>query len=155
MRKLLLTIACLGLMVSLSYAGGEWDTARLDRLRDVSVDQVTLSDGDILIYDGVFDYWKNVTHTAQGEHIARVDTVASSATPAINVDTTDLFTITALAENITSMTTGLSGSGVNGQKLIIRIKDNGTAYTIAWGASYKSIAPLPTVTIISKTLYVG
>lgn len=86
----------------------------------------------------------------------RTNTVASHATPSINTDTTDVFTITALAEAITSMTTNLSGTPVDGQKLIIRIKDNATARAIAWGASYASRgATLPTTTVLSKYLYVG
>lgn len=85
----------------------------------------------------------------------RIDSVASSATPSINVDTTDQFNITALSTAITSMTTGLSGTPKNGQKLIIRILDNGTARAITWGASFASRgATLPTTTVISKYLYV-
>ncbi len=86
----------------------------------------------------------------------RTNTVTSSATPTINTDTTDIFTITALAVAITSMTTNLSGSPVNGQKLIIRFKDDGTGRAITWGASYASRgATLPTTTVASKTMYVG
>lgn len=86
----------------------------------------------------------------------RTNTVASSATPSINTDTTDIFTITALAAAITSMTTNLSGTPVNGQKLIIRIKDDGTARAITWGASFVARgATLPTTTVISKYLYIG
>jgi len=86
----------------------------------------------------------------------RSNTATSHATPTINTDTTDIFTITAQAEAITSMTTNLSGTPVNGQKLIIRIKDNGTARAIAWGASFASRgATLPTTTVVNKTMYVG
>lgn len=86
----------------------------------------------------------------------RTNTVASSATPSINTDTTDIFTITALAAAITSMTTNLSGTPVNGQKLVIRIKDDGTSRAITWGASFASRgATLPTATTINKTHYVG
>ncbi len=86
----------------------------------------------------------------------RINTVASSATPAINVDTTDEFTITALAAAITSMTSGLTGTPHNGQHLIIRILDNGTARAITWGASFASRgATLPTTTVLSKYTYVG
>lgn len=88
--------------------------------------------------------------------VPRSNTVASAAAPVINTNTTDVFTITAQAEAITSMTTNLSGSPSNGQKLIIRIKDNGTARGITWGASFASRgATLPTTTVISKYLYVG
>lgn len=83
----------------------------------------------------------------------RINTVTSSATPSINVGTTDQFNITALAADITSMTTNLTGTPVDGQKLLIRIKDNGTARAIAWGASFVSsgVATLLTTTVISKT----
>jgi hypothetical protein len=86
----------------------------------------------------------------------RVGTVASHATPTINTDNVDVFTITALAEAITSMTTNLSGTPTTAQKLIIRIKDDGTARAIAWGASFASRGgTLPTTTVLGKTHYVG
>jgi hypothetical protein len=80
----------------------------------------------------------------------------SSATPTINTDDVDMHSITALATAITSMTTNLSGTPRNGQKLIIRIKDNGTARAITWGASFESRGDtLPTTTVISKRMEVG
>lgn len=87
----------------------------------------------------------------------RVVTTASSATPSINTDVTDQFTITALAAAITSMTTNLTGTPTDGQKLMIRIKDNATARAITWGASFVSsgVATLPTTTVISKTHMIG
>lgn len=88
--------------------------------------------------------------------IPRSNTTVSSATPVINTNTTDIFTITALAVAITSFTTNLSGTPSNGQKLTIRIKDDGTARAITWGASFASRgATLPTTTVINKYLYVG
>lgn len=86
----------------------------------------------------------------------RVSSETSSATPTINTDNVDAHSITALATAITSMTTNLSGTPTNFQKLIIRIKDNGTARAITWGASFeaKGVA-LPTTTVISKVLTVG
>ena len=45
---------------------------------------------------------------------------------------------------------------MKGQKLTIRIKDNGTARTLAWNAIYRACGvPLPTITVASKTMYVG
>jgi hypothetical protein len=86
----------------------------------------------------------------------RVVQTTSSATPAINVDTTDMFVITAQAVNITSMTTSLTGTPTDGQPLVIRIKDNGTARTITWGAKFEDgSVPLPTTTVANKTLLVG
>lgn len=85
--------------------------------------------------------------------VSRVGSTASSATPSINVDLYDSYSITALAANITSVT--ITGTPTNFQQLIIRIKDNATARTIAWGSSFeaKGVA-LPLTTVVSKVLTV-
>lgn len=96
------------------------------------------------------------TDTLSNKRIAkRTNTITSSATPAINTDTTDEFTITALAANITSMTTSLTGTPTNGDELMIRIK-GAAAQTIAWGASFVSsgVATLLATTVAGKTHYV-
>lgn len=86
----------------------------------------------------------------------RVTTITSSATPTVNTDNCDCVDITALAAAITSMTTNLSGTPTNFQSLIFRIKDDGTARAITWGASFAANGvALPTTTVISKLLTVG
>jgi hypothetical protein len=87
--------------------------------------------------------------------VPRVNTTTSSATPSINSDTTDLYTITALGANITSVS--VTGTPVNGQRLQVRIKDNGTSRSITWGSSFVSsgIATLLTVTSVNKTHMLG
>jgi hypothetical protein len=81
---------------------------------------------------------------------------APGATPTINTDTYDFVDLTGIATAITSMTTNLSGTPTNGQKLLLRFKDNGTARAIAWGASFEACGvALPTTTVISKRLTVG
>lgn len=87
--------------------------------------------------------------------LVRTSTVASSATPTPNADTTDIYTVTALAETATFGAP--TGTLLNGQKLIIRIKDNATARTLAWNAIYRAgtDVALPLTTVISKTLYCG
>lgn len=82
----------------------------------------------------------------------RTGTVASSATPAINTDTVDFFSITALAVAITSMTSGLTGTPIEGQKLIIAI--TGTAgRAITWGSKFEaSTVALPTTTTSTTRL---
>lgn len=83
----------------------------------------------------------------------RVVSIVSSATPAINSDATDLFIISALATDISSMTSSLTGTPVDGDLLEIRILDDGTARTITWGSSFASTTiTLPTTTVISTTL---
>lgn len=134
-----------------------------------ATEKTTPSDADELgLIDSAASYvlkrltWTNVKATLKTyfdtlyQPIVRTNTITSHATPSINVGTTDIFTITALAEAITSMTTNLTGTPVNGQKLTIRIKDNGTARAITWGASFASRgATLPTTTVLGKYLYVG
>ncbi len=84
----------------------------------------------------------------------RVTTAASSATPTPNADTDDQYQLTALAAGATFGVP--SGTPANGQRLLIRIKDNGTARTLAFNAIYRALGvTLPTTTVISKTLYVG
>lgn len=84
----------------------------------------------------------------------RSTTIASSSTPTPDGDASDIFTVTALAAGATFAAP--SGTPVNGQRLVIRIKDNGTARTLAWNAIYRAIGiTLPTTTVISKTMYLG
>jgi hypothetical protein len=86
----------------------------------------------------------------------RTGTVASSATPTINTDNVDYFSITALATNITSMTTNLSGTPTDAQMLWLSFLDNGTPRTITWGASFEaSTVALPTTTVTSTRLDCG
>lgn len=84
----------------------------------------------------------------------RVGTVASSATPTPTGDSSDIYTITALATDATIASP--SGTPTNGQKLILRIKDNGTARGLTWDSIYRAIGvTLPPTTTISKTIYIG
>lgn len=85
----------------------------------------------------------------------RVASEASNATPAPNADTTDIHVITALAAGATFGAP--TGTPTQGQQLIIRIKDNGTARSLNWNAIYRASTDLalPTTTTLSKTLYCG
>jgi hypothetical protein len=89
--------------------------------------------------------WGYITPTVQ--------TVTSSAT-VTPVSTNDLVIITAQATGLTLANP--TGTFVEGQSLMIRIKDNGTARAITFGADYRAIGiTLPTTTVISKTMYLG
>jgi len=85
----------------------------------------------------------------------RVGTSASAATHTINSDNYDVFTVTAQAEAVTFAAP--SGTPTQGQTLLIRIKDNGTARGITWNGIFRDGTDIakPTTTVISKTLYVG
>lgn len=80
--------------------------------------------------------------------------LASSATVTPNADEDDQVTITALAAACTIAAP--TGTPVNGQKLIIRIQDNGTSRALTWNAIYEVVGvTLPTATTASKKIYVG
>ena len=83
----------------------------------------------------------------------RVQTVASSATVTAT-STNDIVTITAQAVGLTLANP--TGTFVEGQSLIIRIKDNGTARAITYGANFRAIGvTAPTTTVANKTTYIG
>lgn len=97
------------------------------------------------------------TDTLTNKRITRrITSITSHATPTINTDNCDAVTITAQTEAITSMTSNLSGTPTNFQSLIFRIKDNGSARAITWGASFEAMGvALPTTTTAGKVTTVG
>lgn len=97
------------------------------------------------------------TQTLTNKRITkRTGTATSSATPTINTNNVDFYSLTAQAADITSFTTNLSGTPTEAQTLWIAITDNGTARAITWGASFEaSTVALPTTTVISTRLDVG
>jgi hypothetical protein len=80
---------------------------------------------------------------------------ANSATPTLNTDLYDMMVITGQSVAITSFTTNLTGTPVNGQKLWISITGT-TAIAITWGASFESsTVTLPTTTVTTNRLDIG
>ena len=83
-----------------------------------------------------------------------VSSTASTATLTVDADSTDFAVITAQAEALTIAAP--TGSPVQGQKLMIRLKDDGSARSIAFNAIFTAIGvTLPTTTTVSKKLYIG
>jgi len=76
-----------------------------------------------------------------------------NTTPTPDVSTTDEYIATAMTVN---MVFGApTGTPVQGTKLLIRIKDDGTARTLGWNATYAPIGvTLPTTTVANKVIYV-
>jgi hypothetical protein len=96
--------------------------------------------------------------TFNGRTKPRVTTTnAPGATPTMNTDANDEYYFTGVATAITSMTTNLSGTPNEGDALIVRFKDAGTAEGITWGAKFVSSGnvTLPSTTVISTLLTVG
>ena len=81
-------------------------------------------------------------------------TTASTATLTVDTDVSDFATITAQAEGLTIAAP--TGSPVEGQKLIIRLKDDGSARAITFNAIFRALGvTLPTTTVASKITYLG
>lgn len=83
----------------------------------------------------------------------RVYSVTSITTLTPDIDTYDLFEITAQAAGITIANP--TGTPSNGNGFVIRLTDNGTARAITFGAMYRAFgSALPTTTTINKTMYI-
>lgn len=114
---------------------------------DSNVQITSLADGNILRYVSTNSRWENTP-------FVRIGTVASSASITINADAYDQYNITALAVDATI--NAPSGTPLNGQKLIIRILDDGTNRNLTWNAIFRVIGTtLPAATTATKTCYVG
>lgn len=85
----------------------------------------------------------------------RIVSWTSTSTPIpTGEDLRNFFILTALA--VDAYFAAPSGTPVNANKIIIRIKDNGTARALTWAAIYRGMEfALPATTVISKTMYLG
>jgi len=84
----------------------------------------------------------------------RIVSVASTATLSISSSITDQSIITAQSQALTIAAP--TGTPVEGQKLIIRLKDNGTGRALTWNAIYRALGnTIPTTTVANKLTYVG
>ena len=138
------------------------DTSSIDyKLKSASSSnpghQHTPSNVGLSNVDNTSDATKNsATVTLTNKRITkRTGTAASSATPTINTDNVDFYSLTAQAEAITSFTTNLSGTPTEAQTLWIAITGT-AARAITWGASFESsTVVLPTTTVSTNRLDVG
>ena len=123
---------------------------------DGNANEVLKTDGSgVLSWTTAGNVTQTGTETLTNKRIdPRVVSIASSSTPTPNADVTDIYLITALAAGATFGSP--TGTHVQGQKLMYRIKDNGTARALSYNAVFRAVGvTLPTTTIISKTLYLG
>lgn len=154
--------------------------ANLINLGDLAnVQHSTPNDGDMLIYDAAISNWKpytvsaDVLVTAIGfdsngdlkkqdvtaltqipiDNSPRVNNQASVATLTFDVANFDQFNLTAQAETLTIASPGATSDA---QRVIIRIKDNGTPRAINWNSIFRFIGVTqPTTTVANKCLYIG
>lgn len=98
---------------------------------------------------------QTVTNKRVNPRAVAAGSTSGSLTP--NGDTTDVFNAFGLTGAITLLTP--SGTPVDGQRLMIRLEDNGTGRGITWTTSsgaFRAVGvTLPTTTVASKVTYVG
>ena len=140
---------------NINFAAGSSSTAHL----------TIASTGNVLIGSTTDDTINKLQVTGSGKFTAGITynvlkptttTVASTATLTPDLSLGDTFTITAQA--VALSVANPTGTPVNGQKMMIRIEDNGTLRAITWsGTQYRASTdlPLPTTTIATKTMYIG
>jgi len=90
--------------------------------------------------------------------VPNVQSVASASTITPNADTDTQVSVTALA--VPATIAAPSGTPSDGQSLVIRIEDNGTARALTWttgsSGAYRAVGiTLPTTTVASKVVYIG
>ena len=89
-------------------------------------------------------------------HVNRSESITTVATLTPDPDQKDIVTVSAQAEALGVANPSPAYTVVNGQKFILRIKDDGSVRTITWGDEYRAIqSSLPSSTTASKTLYLG
>lgn len=97
---------------------------------------------------------KDATQTLTNKRInSRLVTTTDDSTAVIDVDVTDVYELSAVANATVFSTTG---TPTDGQKLLIRFKDAGVAKGLTWDAIFVAIGvTLPTTTVAGKWHYVG
>ena len=107
-----------------------------------------------LLYSVAEERWRVLAQVEP--HVNRTQTVVSAATVTPNADDDDIVSVSAQAEALAVANPSPAYTVVNGQKFILRIKDDGTGRVITWGDEYRAIqSALPATTTASKTLYLG
>lgn len=135
-----------GLVASTSTAIGV-GSVELGHASDTTLSR---SAAGVLAVEGVVIPSISSTNTLTNKRITkRVVTTTDDSTAVIDTDITDEYELTAMA-NATTFT--VTGTPTDGQTLLIRLKDNGTARALTWTMSGGVIGvTLPTTTVISKT----
>lgn len=112
------------------------------------------SSGTLVLGGGTCSGTCSGTNTGDQTYIAPRVVSATNYTTSCTIDAsvTDRYFITAQAG---ALLFNNPSNATNGQTIIIRIKDNGTARALTWDTQFRGIiASLPNTTRISKTMYI-
>lgn len=96
----------------------------------------------------------NTKPVAKESSTPRVTLITTATSVTFDTTNSDIVAITALASGLTINLP--AGSPANGQAIMFRIKDNGTARALTWNGVFRTIGvTLPSATVASKTIYVA
>lgn len=139
-----------GTAILTSLTAPQFTTIELGAASDTTVSRVSAG---VIAVEGVVIPSISSTNTLTNKRVTpRTGTTTSSATPTINTDNVDFYSITAQTVDITSFTTNLSGTPTDGQTLWIAITGT-AARAITWGSSFEaSTVALPTSTVSTNRL---
>lgn len=120
----------------------------------VKLAEVTVANGATEITDANINDTREQLRIFSRFLTPSVTNVTSDTTPNPNADFFDQYNLLALAGD--AVVAAPDGTPVNGQKLVLRIKDNGTARALSFNSIYREIGVvLPTTTTANKTMYIG
>jgi len=100
----------------------------------------------------------NITFANSTVNSSRINprflSAANATTLAPDISAYDQYNLTAQDKALT--VSAPIGTPLDGNKLMVRITGNSSAYAITWNATYTVIGvTLPTTTVATKTIYVG
>lgn len=111
----------------------------------------------VLAVEGVVIPSISSTNTLTNKRVTpRVLSAANNASLTPEKDTYDIFHLTAMSAN-TTINNHSTSTPADGETMIFRFLDNGTARTLTWGTAYvaKGGIALPSTTVLSKNLALG
>lgn len=118
---------------------------------------LTRSAAGVLAVEGVvvpsISSTNTITNKRNQPRITSATSYTTDTGTSLDVSTTDIFVITAQAGALKF--NNPSGTPVQGEKLLVRIKDNATARALTYDTQFRASSDLalPATTVLSKTLY--
>jgi hypothetical protein len=144
-----------GTAILTSLTAPQFTTIELGAASDTTLSRVSAG---VIAVEGVTVPTISSTSTLTNKRInPRIVSAASYTTDtgtSLDVSTCDEFVITAQAGALKF--NNPSGTPTEGCKLIVRIKDDGTARALTYDTQFRAMGTaLPSTTVLSKTLYMG
>ena len=118
---------------------------------DRTVTLPLLAGNDVFVFA---DFIQTLTNKRITKRVVSAASYTTDTGTSLNADDLDVFVVTAQAGALLFNNPG--GTPTQGQGIVIRIKDNGTARALTYDTQFRAMGTaLPTTTVLSKTLYLG